>query len=87
MWPDGKQNFYHPLKNTSIRVTIEENTITKDQNGLLIDEIDKSDINLPNDLLNLFEEGSFEIPELTRISKEVPLVEVRSYDGMDVPIK
>ena len=25
---------------------------------LLIDEIDKSDINLPNDLLNLFEEGS-----------------------------
>jgi MoxR-like ATPases len=54
---------------------------------LLIDEIDKSDINLPNDLLNLFEEGSFEIPELTRISKKVPLVEVRSYDGMDVPIK
>ena len=24
---------------------------------LLIDEVDKSDINLPNDLLNLFEEG------------------------------
>ena len=33
---------------------------------LLIDEIDKSDINLPNDLLNLFEEGEFEIPELVR---------------------
>ncbi len=54
---------------------------------LLIDEIDKSDINLPNDLLNLFEEGEFEIPELTRISKEVSQVEVRTYDGMDVPIK
>ena len=40
MWPEGKHNFYHPLKNTSIRVTIEETTITKDQNGLLIDEID-----------------------------------------------
>ncbi len=33
---------------------------------LLIDEIDKSDINLPNDLLNLFEEGEFEIAELVR---------------------
>lgn len=54
---------------------------------LLIDEIDKSDINLPNDLLNLFEEGEFEIPELSRISQEVNQVEVRSFDGMDVPIK
>jgi MoxR-like ATPase len=36
---------------------------------LLIDEIDKSDINLPNDLLNLFEEGEFEIPELVRRSQ------------------
>ncbi|NEO25672.1 MAG: MoxR family ATPase [Kamptonema sp. SIO4C4] len=36
---------------------------------LLIDEIDKSDINLPNDLLNLFEEGEFRIPELVRRSK------------------
>jgi MoxR-like ATPase len=33
---------------------------------LLIDEIDKADPDLPNDLLNLFEEGSFEIPELVR---------------------
>lgn len=31
---------------------------------LLIDEIDKSDINLPNDLLNIFEEGEFQIREL-----------------------
>jgi len=53
---------------------------------LLIDEIDKSDINLPNDLLNLFEEGEFEIPELARISKEAQQVEVRTYDGVDVPI-
>ena len=35
---------------------------------LLIDEIDKSHINLPNDLLNLLEEGQFEIPELVRLS-------------------
>jgi MoxR-like ATPase len=53
---------------------------------LLIDEIDKSDINLPNDLLNLFEEGEFEIPELSRIAKEVNRIEVRTYDGIDVPI-
>ncbi|MDB6140680.1 MAG: MoxR family ATPase [Verrucomicrobiaceae bacterium] len=36
---------------------------------LLIDEIDKSDIDLPNDLLNLFEEGEFEIPELSRLPR------------------
>lgn len=34
---------------------------------LLIDEIDKSDLDLPNDLLNVFEEGEFEIPELARL--------------------
>lgn len=34
---------------------------------LLIDEIDKSDIDLPNDLLHIFEEGKFEIPELVRL--------------------
>lgn len=33
---------------------------------LLIDEVDKCDLNLPNDLLNLFEEGEFEIEELIR---------------------
>jgi MoxR-like ATPase len=37
---------------------------------LLIDEIDKSDIDLPNDLLTIFEEGRFEIPELLRLEKE-----------------
>jgi MoxR-like ATPase len=35
---------------------------------LLIDEIDKSDIDLPNDLLYIFEEGEFEILELMRLS-------------------
>ncbi|KYC42704.1 AAA family ATPase [Scytonema hofmannii PCC 7110] len=53
---------------------------------LLIDEIDKSDINLPNDLLNLFEEGDFEIPELARISKLEQRVIVRSYDGTDASV-
>jgi MoxR-like ATPase len=54
---------------------------------LLIDEIDKSDINLPNDLLNLFEEGGFEIPELKRLSKaEITLQEVETDDGLPVKI-
>jgi MoxR-like ATPase len=33
---------------------------------LLIDEIDKADLQLPNELLHLFEEGRYEISELTR---------------------
>lgn len=45
---------------------------------LLIDEMDKSDIDLPNDLLNLFEDGEFTIRELQRV-KESP-VEVRTID-------
>ncbi|MEI6046732.1 MAG: MoxR family ATPase, partial [Chloroflexota bacterium] len=48
---------------------------------LLVDEIDKSDVDLPNDLLNVFEEGEFEIPELVRLSKETAAVKVRCYDS------
>lgn len=33
---------------------------------LLIDELDKADIDLPNDLLEVLEDGTFEIPELAR---------------------
>ena len=43
---------------------------------LLIDEIDKSDIDLPNDLLHVFEEGRYRIPELERIKEVLPKVEV-----------
>jgi MoxR-like ATPase len=48
---------------------------------LLIDEIDKSDIDLPNDLLNIFEEGQFEIPELSRLSEKE--VKVFPYDSQE----
>lgn len=50
---------------------------------LLIDEIDKSDIDLPNDLLNIFEEGEFEIPELSRLSEKFEQVSVFPHDGQD----
>ncbi|MDD1418668.1 MoxR family ATPase [Dolichospermum sp. ST_sed1] len=45
---------------------------------LLIDEIDKSDIDLPNDLLNIFEEGRFDIEELVRLKNQIPTVNVRT---------
>ena len=47
---------------------------------LLIDELDKSDIALPNDLLNVFEAGGFEITELTRLPDDQPAVSVMTSD-------
>jgi MoxR-like ATPase len=47
---------------------------------LLIDELDKSDIDLPNNLLNIFEEGQFEIPELMRLPAGQSTVEVKTAD-------
>lgn len=48
--------------------------------ALLIDEMDKGDVDLPNDLLTVFEEGVFEIPELTRLPEEFADVEVQTAD-------
>lgn len=53
---------------------------------LLIDEIDKSDIDLPNDLLNIFEEGAFEIPVLSRVANRSSTIEVQADGGDPVPI-
>lgn len=44
--------------------------------ALLIDEIDKGDPDLANDLLNVLEEGEYEIPELARLAKNPDLAEV-----------
>ncbi|MFE7132826.1 AAA family ATPase [Streptomyces sp. NPDC057638] len=43
---------------------------------LLVDELDKSDIDLPNDLLVVLEEGEFEIPELARLPEHQQDVDV-----------
>ena len=40
---------------------------------LLIDELDKSDIDLPNDLLHILEESKFEIDVLKRYSSDKPI--------------
>ncbi|MER6788249.1 MoxR family ATPase [Streptomyces sp. NPDC000658] len=56
--------------------------------ALLVDEIDKSDLDLPNDLLNVLEEGQYEIPELmraARLSRADVTAEVLA-DGSDVPV-
>jgi MoxR-like ATPase len=45
--------------------------------ALLIDEIDKADLDLPNDLLNIFEDGRFGISELERY-EEKPKVQVNA---------
>jgi len=56
--------------------------------ALLVDEIDKSDLDLPNDLLNVLEEGQYEIPELMRAARhsaDGTTAEVLA-DGTDTPV-
>lgn len=50
---------------------------------LLIDEIDKSDLDLPNDLLHILEEGQYEIPELVRAARTRPTADVLIADSDD----
>jgi MoxR-like ATPase len=52
---------------------------------LLIDEIDKSDLDFANDLLNVIEEGTYEIPELRRLGPG--RVKVRDWLGDEVEIE
>ncbi|GLW52105.1 AAA family ATPase [Kitasatospora phosalacinea] len=47
--------------------------------ALLIDEIDKSDIDLPADLLDVLENGTYEIPELVRHQRRT--VRVREWES------
>ncbi len=51
---------------------------------LLIDEIDKSDIDLPNNLLHLFEENEFEIPELARLESDHEILLYGSTDKVSI---
>jgi MoxR-like ATPase len=47
--------------------------------ALVIDEIDKSDLDLPSDLLDVLESGAFEIPELIRLGPGS--VTIREWDS------
>lgn len=49
---------------------------------LLIDELDKSEADLPNDLLGIFEDGDFPIPELARALSGAHAVSVHTDDPL-----
>ncbi|KAK1185355.1 MoxR family ATPase [Streptomyces sp. NBS 14/10] len=54
---------------------------------LLIDELDKGDADLPNDLLTLFEDGWYAVPPLVRVKRRSPEVIVHTADpGRTAPI-
>lgn len=54
---------------------------------LLIDEIDKSDIDLPNDLLHVFERGQFDLPELARAKRAKEKLGVTPQDAdIEIPL-
>ncbi|MEU6315571.1 MoxR family ATPase [Streptomyces sp. NPDC047014] len=54
---------------------------------LLVDEIDKSDIDLPGDLLTVFEDGGFLIPELARLAQEEPAVAIGTEDDPEATVR
>jgi MoxR-like ATPase len=52
--------------------------------ALLVDEIDKSDVDLPNDLLNVLDTGRFAIAELRRLAGSS--IDVTDYEGRTVTV-
>ncbi|MFD9005471.1 AAA family ATPase [Streptomyces sp. NPDC059582] len=48
---------------------------------LLVDELDKSDIDLPNDLLHVLENGTYDVPELVRDAADEALVHTSDPGG------
>ncbi|RRR74921.1 MAG: AAA family ATPase [Candidatus Viridilinea halotolerans] len=53
---------------------------------LLVDELDKSDVDLPNDLLHVFEEGEYEIRELSRLGA-AHSEDLQTWDGDQTTIR
>ena len=61
--------------------------VSPEQEVLLIDEIDKADLEFPNDLLNELEEMSFHIPETneTIVAKHRPILVITSNNEKELP--
>ena len=55
--------------------------------ALLIDEIDKSDLDLPSDLLDVLERGEFEIPELVRHEQDEVRIRLHRSDETATVVK
>jgi MoxR-like ATPase len=72
----------HDIRNYIVKGRLWEAFEAEVRPVLLIDEIDKADIDLPNDLLNIFEEGEYVIPELARL--ETDTIEIRAYDSEEI---
>src|SRR6266536_5314394 len=53
---------------------------TRSPRGLLIHELDKSDADLPNDLLSIFEDAEFGIPELVGVRARTPTASLFTND-------
>lgn len=47
---------------------------------LVIDEIDKADLSLPNDLLATLEDGEYRVRELARVARRTPKITVHTAD-------
>lgn len=52
--------------------------------ALLVDEIDKSDLDFANDLLNVIEEGEYLIPELQRLGQARS--DIRDFEGKSITL-
>jgi MoxR-like ATPase len=52
---------------------------------VLVDEMDKSHIDLPNDLLHVFEDGQFSIPEVLRADEEQRFATAPGHGRVDIP--
>jgi MoxR-like ATPase len=76
--PQSKQDFSNIGKYIQLGALGTALVPSKRPRVLLIDEIDKGDIDLPNDLLCLFEEGGFNLKELGRLKSESPMVTVQT---------
>jgi MoxR-like ATPase len=59
--------------------------LSKEKRVVLIDELDKCDRDLPNDLLHVFEEQEFEIPELKRLKLQ-GTIDIEDSEGREYPI-
>jgi len=60
---------------------------TRNPRVLLIDDFDLADFDLPGDLLDLFENGGYRVPELARLTRVAPTIEVATDDpGRTVPL-
>jgi MoxR-like ATPase len=53
---------------------------------IVIDDVDKADDSLLEDLSVIFEEAAFQIPELVRVSGSRPEISIKNFDGEEVVI-